>query len=56
MKVLKWAVVLLTAVLGLMAGAPALAMAGGWRTVRVQNVVIDLGTVAFVGIGVVIGY
>ena len=27
-----------------------------WRAVRVQNVVIDLGAVAFVGIGVVVGY
>jgi hypothetical protein len=26
------------------------------RAVRVQNVVIDLGAVAFVGIGVVVGY
>ena len=39
-------------------GRPQIGAGAGraWRAVRVQNVVIDLGAVAFVGIGVVAGY
>ena len=35
---------------------PQIGAGRAWRAVRVQNVVIDLGAVAFVGIGVVVGY
>ena len=45
-------------IMAVLGGRPQIGAGAGkaWRAVRVQNVVIDLGAVAFVGIGVVVGY
>jgi hypothetical protein len=43
-------------IMAVLGDRPQIGAGRAWRAVRVQNVVIDLGAVAFVGIGVVVGY